>query len=160
LAELLGSSWFAKILFLREFLAHPRWLAAVLADGGVPKLQNIRIPGKGPMELIDVSTALARVAVTWEDLRWIRKAWPGPIVVKGILTAEDAKRRLTSERRPWLSPNNGANAFPHDFMIVNNENVYRHLTSPQSMSELGRTFTAVLPPFERNAGSDSRSLRA
>jgi L-lactate dehydrogenase (cytochrome) len=92
--ELLGSSLFAKIPFLLDFLAHPGWLAAFLADGGVPKLHNIVLPGKGPMELIDVSAALARAAVTWDDLRWIRKAWPGPIVVKGILTAEDAKRAV------------------------------------------------------------------
>lgn len=28
---------------------------------------------------------------TWEDLRWIRDAWQGPIVLKGIQCAEDAK---------------------------------------------------------------------
>lgn len=28
---------------------------------------------------------------TWEDLQWIRKEWDGPIVLKGIQCAEDAK---------------------------------------------------------------------
>lgn len=28
---------------------------------------------------------------TWEDLEWIRKEWDGPIVLKGIQTADDAK---------------------------------------------------------------------
>jgi L-lactate dehydrogenase (cytochrome) len=28
---------------------------------------------------------------TWEDLQWIRKEWQGPIVLKGIQCAEDAK---------------------------------------------------------------------
>jgi L-lactate dehydrogenase (cytochrome) len=28
---------------------------------------------------------------TWEDLAWIRKEWPGPIVLKGIQTADDAR---------------------------------------------------------------------
>jgi L-lactate dehydrogenase (cytochrome) len=28
---------------------------------------------------------------TWEDLEWIRNEWPGPIVLKGIQTADDAK---------------------------------------------------------------------
>ncbi|KAL5447732.1 hypothetical protein PMIN06_007388 [Paraphaeosphaeria minitans] len=28
---------------------------------------------------------------TWEDLAWIRKEWEGPIVLKGIQTADDAK---------------------------------------------------------------------
>jgi L-lactate dehydrogenase (cytochrome) len=31
---------------------------------------------------------------TWEDLEWIRKEWEGPIVLKGIQTAEDAKLAL------------------------------------------------------------------
>jgi len=28
---------------------------------------------------------------TWEDLQWIRKEWEGPIVLKGVQCAEDAK---------------------------------------------------------------------
>ena len=31
---------------------------------------------------------------TWEDLEWIRKEWDGPIVLKGIQTADDAKLAL------------------------------------------------------------------
>ena len=30
--------------------------------------------------------------MTWGDLRWIREQWPGPIVVKGLLTDDDARR--------------------------------------------------------------------
>jgi L-lactate dehydrogenase (cytochrome) len=30
--------------------------------------------------------------ITWDDLAWIKEAWGGPIVVKGILDAEDARR--------------------------------------------------------------------
>jgi L-lactate dehydrogenase (cytochrome) len=92
--ELLGSSLFAKIPYLPNILAHPSWLASFLRDGGTPKLENIVIPGKGPMELVDVGAALARATVTWEDLRWIREAWSGPIVVKGLLTGDDARRAV------------------------------------------------------------------
>jgi isopentenyl diphosphate isomerase/L-lactate dehydrogenase-like FMN-dependent dehydrogenase len=90
--ELLGSSLFAKIPYLPNILAHPGWLASFVRDGGTPKLENIVIPGKGPMALTDVGAALARATVTWEDLRWIREAWSGPIVVKGLLTGDDARR--------------------------------------------------------------------
>ena len=93
--ELLGRSLFAKLPYIPNILGHPRWLARYLADGGLPKLENIIIPGKGPMELVDVSAALSRAVVTWEDLPWIRKAWPGPIVIKGILT----RRRRQESRR-------------------------------------------------------------
>jgi len=92
--ELLGSSWFSKIPYLPEIIAHPGWLAAFLLDGGMPKLENVVIPGQGPMELIDVSAALAAATVTWEDLRWIRQLWTGPIVIKGILIGDDARRAI------------------------------------------------------------------
>jgi len=46
------------------------------------------------MKLIDVAAALAESAVTWADLKWIRDLWKGPIVVKGVLTADDARRSI------------------------------------------------------------------
>jgi len=92
--ELLSGSVWSKLPFSFQFLSHPRWLAGFVADGGLPKLENIVIPGKGPMPLVDINAALASAVVTWEDLRWIREIWTGPIVVKGVLTAEDAKRAV------------------------------------------------------------------
>src|SRR5207302_4054375 len=62
--ELLGASLFAKLPYLPNILAHPRWLASFLRDGGVPKLENIVMPGQGPMDLMDVVAALSRAVVT------------------------------------------------------------------------------------------------
>ena len=92
--ELLSGSVFEKLPYLPSILAHPGWLAAFLSDGGMPKLENVVIPGKGPMELVDVGAALAEATVTWKDLHWIREVWPGPIVVKGVLIADDARRAI------------------------------------------------------------------
>jgi L-lactate dehydrogenase (cytochrome) len=92
--ELLGESLFAKIPFLPQILARPGWLMDFFLDGGLPQLPNVVIPGQGAMPLQDVSTSLARGAVTWEDLNWIRDCWPGPIVIKGVLTGDDARRAL------------------------------------------------------------------
>jgi L-lactate dehydrogenase (cytochrome) len=63
-------------------------------DGGLPKLPNVVVPGKGPLPLVDVGAALAESTVTWTDLRWIREHWQGPIVVKGVLTGDDARRAI------------------------------------------------------------------
>lgn len=30
-------------------------------------------------------------SLSWKDIGWLRKAWPGPIVLKGVMTAMDAK---------------------------------------------------------------------
>ncbi len=92
--ELLGSSWLAKIPFIPDVLMHPRWLAAFLLDGGVPRLENVVAPGVGPMPMMEVGSALARSVITWEDLRWLRKLWSGPLVVKGVLTGADARRAI------------------------------------------------------------------
>ncbi len=105
--ELLGESFLAKLPYLLEILAHPRWLAAFLGDGGVPRLENIVVPGQGPMKLVDVAAALVDAAVTWDDLGWIRKVWTGPIVVKGILTAGDAKRAIDEGAAAVVVSNHG-----------------------------------------------------
>src|ERR1700737_4923030 len=105
--ELLGPSLFAKIPYVPDILAHPSWLVSFLLDGGVPRLENIFLPGKGPMELLDVRSALSKAVVTWEDLRWIRQLWPGPIVVKGLLTGEDAKRAVDEGAAAVVVSNHG-----------------------------------------------------
>ncbi len=91
---LTGDNLLAKIRFLPQLLAHPGWLARFLLDGGMLELPNVIVPGRGPLPLSETQASLARSVVTWDDLRWIRKVWPGPIVVKGVLTAEDARRAL------------------------------------------------------------------
>ena len=105
--ELLGGSALAKIPFLPQFLARPGWLARFLLDGGVPQLPNVVVPGQGPVPLIDVSAALASAAVTWDDLRWIREAWPGPIIIKGVLTGDDARRAVDEGAAAVVVSNHG-----------------------------------------------------
>jgi isopentenyl diphosphate isomerase/L-lactate dehydrogenase-like FMN-dependent dehydrogenase len=105
--ELLGGNPLAKLPFLPQFLARPGWLAGFLLDGGVPRLPNVVIPGQGPLPLIDVSAALSSAAVTWEDLRWIREAWSGPIVIKGVLTTDDARRALDEGASAIVVSNHG-----------------------------------------------------
>lgn len=105
--ELLGGSIFSKLPFLPQMFTHPRWLVSFLIDGGVPKLENVVIPGKGPMSLIDVTAALARAVVTWEDIRWLKRIWTGPIVVKGVLTADDAKRAVAEGAAAIVVSNHG-----------------------------------------------------
>jgi L-lactate dehydrogenase (cytochrome) len=44
------------------------------------------------MPLATVNSAHASSAVDWSDFQWIRDAWNGPLIVKGVLTANDARR--------------------------------------------------------------------
>jgi L-lactate dehydrogenase (cytochrome) len=45
--------------------------------------------------------------VTWEDLRWIRELWTGPIVVKGILIGDDARRAIDEGAAAVVVSNHG-----------------------------------------------------
>ena len=92
--ELLSGQLGQMLPFMNQLLVRPRWLAAFFADGGLMKFENVVIPGNGPMLYADVTAALEQSVVTWDDLEWIRQAWKGPIVIKGIHTAEDAKRAV------------------------------------------------------------------
>lgn len=92
--ELISGGPLEKIPFLPQVLSRPGWLIGFLFDGGLPGLPNVVVPGKGPMPLVDINAALAESAVTWADLRWIRKLWRGPIVVKGVLTGDDARHAM------------------------------------------------------------------
>jgi isopentenyl diphosphate isomerase/L-lactate dehydrogenase-like FMN-dependent dehydrogenase len=107
LRELLGGTTLKKIPHLGQFLARPAWLASFLMDGGLPKLENIVVPGKGPMTLVDVTAGLADSVVAWEDLQWLRKAWPGPIIIKGVLTGDDARRAADEGAAAVVVSNHG-----------------------------------------------------
>jgi L-lactate dehydrogenase (cytochrome) len=92
--ELLSRKFGLMLPFVSQFLLKPRWLASFLADGGLMKFSNVVVPGKGPMLYADVATALEQAMVSWHDLGWIREAWKGPIVIKGVHTGEDARRAV------------------------------------------------------------------
>jgi len=105
--ELISGGMLAKIPFIPHLLSHPGWLISFLRDGGLPGLPNVVIPGQGPMKLVDIGAALASAAVTWADLGWIRQHWGGPIVVKGVLTGDDARRAIDEGAATVVVSNHG-----------------------------------------------------
>jgi L-lactate dehydrogenase (cytochrome) len=105
--ELLSGKLGQILPFMNQLLVRPRWLAAFFADGGLMKFENVVIPGNGPMLYDDVTAALEQSVVTWDDLEWIRQAWKGPIVIKGIHTAEDAKRAVDMGADALVVSNHG-----------------------------------------------------
>ena len=105
--EMLTGKLGPMLPFVSQLLTKPRWLAAFLADGGLMKFANVVIPGQGPMLYADVTTALEQAVVTWEDLRWIRDAWSGPIIIKGVHTGEDARRATDAGADALVVSNHG-----------------------------------------------------
>ena len=105
--ELISGGLRDKIRFLPEVLAHPGWLSSFLRDGGLRPLPNVVVPGQGPMPLVDINAALASSTVTWEDMRWIHDLWRGPLVIKGVLTGEDARRAVDEGAAAVVVSNHG-----------------------------------------------------
>jgi len=105
--ELLGSRVAAKLPFLPQFLVRPRWLAGFLRDGGLMSFPNVVLPGQGPMPYADVAAALEQSTVAWADLAWIREMWKGPIVIKGVLTGDDARRAVDEGAEAIVVSNHG-----------------------------------------------------
>jgi len=80
-----------------DVLSKPRWLAGVflrqLLASGMPRFENY------PREVMDGLMArtlkksiLKNDSLDWDDVRELRRRWPGVLMVKGILHPQDAVR--------------------------------------------------------------------
>ena len=105
--QLLRGNVWSKIPFVPEILAHPRWLARFVLDGGLPDMPNIVSRERGVLRVRDSHTAMKREAFTWSDMQWIRALWKGPLVIKGVLTREDARRSLDNGAAAVVVSNHG-----------------------------------------------------
>ena len=84
----------AMLPHIWQFATHPRWVMGYLGDGAPRVFPNVELTGVGPMPCGDTSVLLAETNVTWKDLAWIRDAWRGPIVVKGVHTGDVARQAV------------------------------------------------------------------
>lgn len=79
-----------KATLIPQASMHLPWLASHFKDGGTHPFVNIIVDGK-PMPYAGVGQQLAKSAVTWDDLKWIRDHWDGPLVIKGVHCLEDVE---------------------------------------------------------------------
>lgn len=80
-----------------DFLKRPSWFASVICryylEGGLPQFANYP-PEVGGKLTGTVSRVANSASVCWKDLADLRRRWPGKLVVKGVLSAEDARIAL------------------------------------------------------------------
>ncbi len=72
-----------------DFALHPRWSLSTLLHGK-PQMANFEMPG------YEFDRTESRARADWDTLKQMRDAWPGKLVVKGVLNLDDALR-LKSE---------------------------------------------------------------
>jgi isopentenyl diphosphate isomerase/L-lactate dehydrogenase-like FMN-dependent dehydrogenase len=61
------------------------------------------------MPMREAAGTLARQPPTFGDLGWIQEAFGGPVIVKGILSAEDARRAVAEGAAAVVVSNHGGN---------------------------------------------------
>lgn len=92
--------------YVPQVLARPGWLLEFFQEGGAMSFPNVVLPD-GPMKYGDIGAQLAAAAVAWTDLEWIKELWDGPIVVKGVHIADDARRAVDAGASAVVVSNHG-----------------------------------------------------
>ena len=104
--------WRTMLRFAPEALARPGWLAAYLRTGRPPTLEvpNMAVPG-GPVPtfLGAYGAWMQTPPPTWEDVRWLRELWEGPLMLKGVMRVDDAKRAVAAGVDAISVSNHGGN---------------------------------------------------
>jgi L-lactate dehydrogenase (cytochrome) len=91
--------------WLRGFLAHPRPTFGNFV--GMPGVEHDAI------SLAAFTTKQFSAAIGWDDVDWYRTMWPGPIALKGIMSAEDAKRAADRGIEAVIVSNHGGRQLDH-----------------------------------------------
>ena len=75
-----------------DVITHPGWLFNVLArymlTTGMPRFENM--PEEMKTNILRDKTLDKNQSLCWDDLKALRDMWPGKLMVKGILNAQDA----------------------------------------------------------------------
>jgi isopentenyl diphosphate isomerase/L-lactate dehydrogenase-like FMN-dependent dehydrogenase len=99
------------IRYAPEMVTKPAWLADFLRDGLEVTTPNVQTVAGGPPLSAAASSASMRTATpTWADLAWIKERFGGPVAVKGVLSAEDARRAVDHGADAVVVSNHGGNA--------------------------------------------------
>ena len=96
---------------LWSFATHPYWAMHLALNPGF-ELKNVvhrvdELGEKGAVSVIAYINDQLDRTVTWEDAAWLAEQWDGPFVIKGLQTAEDAKRAVDAGASAIMISNHG-----------------------------------------------------
>jgi (S)-mandelate dehydrogenase len=136
-------------------LACPGWLINVLlryaATSGVPKFENY------PPDVMDRLTArtlkssfLKNDSLTWEDIRTLRKLWPGVLMVKGILHPHDAVRAAECGADAVIVSNHGGRMLDSSMAPIE--------VLPEIVEAVGKRITVMMDSGVRRGADVVKAL--
>jgi isopentenyl diphosphate isomerase/L-lactate dehydrogenase-like FMN-dependent dehydrogenase len=109
MAALVGTNPLSALPYLCKLLAHPAWLMRFLRTPHPTLAPNAVLPDGRLMNASDIVQASTQPdsSFRWSDFQWLRELWPGTIIPKGILTAEDARRAVDCGAKGLIVSNHG-----------------------------------------------------
>ncbi len=113
-----------------DLVTHPRWSVSTLLNG-TPDFANLTDPGQGTDSASMQAALLARAmdrTLVWETLGWLRDHWKGPLLLKGVLHADDARTAVN---------------YGVDGVIVSNHGGRQLDAAPSAISALPAVVAAV-----------------
>ena len=90
---MLSNSLAGKLAKARQLMMRPRWLLDVAIHGKPHTFGNLHEAVSDANDLDGFKAfidAQFDPSVTWKDIDWLRSRWKGKLLIKGVMTAEDA----------------------------------------------------------------------
>jgi L-lactate dehydrogenase (cytochrome)/glycolate oxidase len=98
--------------FAPEVLRRPRWLRDYARTRQPPGLTvpNLARPGEPAPTFFEAYRQWMQAPLpTWEDVAWLREQWGGPVMLKGVIRVDDAKRAVDAGVSAISVSNHGGN---------------------------------------------------
>jgi pre-mycofactocin synthase len=95
-----------------EALMRPRWFARWARTGRPPDLtvpNMAPLGGAAPTFFGVYGEWMQTPAPSWDDLEWLRGHWDGPLMLKGVMRVDDAKRAVEAGVSAISVSNHGGN---------------------------------------------------
>lgn len=97
----------SALRFGPSLATHPAWTRDFFRGGQRMDCPMWMIDGR-PASLWEMSQSILRDEPAWADIPWLREQWKGPIIFKGVLHPDDARRAVDEGLDAIVVSNHGA----------------------------------------------------
>jgi (S)-mandelate dehydrogenase len=138
-----------------DVLSHPRWLFGVLGrylvTSGMPRYRNFPPHTQTRITALPMGrTTALNETVTWDDVRALRKLWPGKLIVKGVQRPDDAVRAAESGADAVVMSNHGGRVLDSSRAPIE--------VLPQVLDVVGKRLTIIVDSGFRRGGDVVKAL--
>lgn len=108
--HMMNSGFSGKLAKFRQLVTRPRWLLDVGIKGKPHTFGNLQEAVSGSNDLNAFKAFVDSQfdpTVTWKDIEWLRSIWKGRLLIKGVLSAEDARAAVGTGADGVIVSNHG-----------------------------------------------------